>query len=207
MVSPLQPQNPLVYSMKQAGEGLGVRFKPTIKCKFHHYRFFLSNNNFPAKPALYYLAAQQRSKMDTLKFTGIMAIIGVVFIRAIACTAALADVSNPDLEGSAWVLKSYGDPVALTAAVPDKEVTLTFDKENNAVTGNGGVNGYGGTYELNGHRITISNLMQTMMAGPEPLQGQEIKYFNILQSAKSYKIEGQSLTITGTEGVLVFLKK
>jgi heat shock protein HslJ len=36
---------------------------------------------------------------------------------------------------------------------------------------------------------------------------QEKAFFNILQSAQSYKISGQELTITGTEGILVFLQK
>jgi heat shock protein HslJ len=109
------------------------------------------------------------------------------------------------LEGVTWVLKSYGEPGALEAAIPGHEPTLTFDKEKKEISGNGGVNGYGGNFELDGSKLTISGLVHTMMASTDQsLNEQEAAFFNILGSAQSYKINGEELTITGSEGILVF---
>jgi heat shock protein HslJ len=137
-------------------------------------------------------------------------IIGAVVILSLTALAGIScvKVSNADkLEGVTWVLNSYGDPGNLKAAVPDKEVTLTFDGEKKEVKGNGGVNAYGGDYEAGGSKLTISSLYRTMIAGTEPLMSQEVEFFKILASAQSFDIEDNELTITGTEGVLIFTKK
>ncbi len=145
--------------------------------------------------------------MDTLKLLGFTALLGIVFMSLVGYTVACADTTNPKLEGVTWVLKSYGDAGDLTEALPDREATLIFYKEDNSVGGNGGVNSFGGDYTIGGNNITISNLISTLMAGPEPLMSQEEKYLNILKSAESYQIEGNTLTITGEEDILVFIQK
>ena len=145
--------------------------------------------------------------MDTLKLLGFTALLGIAFRSLVGYTAAAADTTDLQLEDVTWALKSYGDEGNLIEALPDKETTLIFYSKDKSAGGNGGVNSYGGDYTLDGSKITISNLIMTLMAGPGPLMEQETKYFNILQSAQSYKIEGHSLKITGTEGVLVFTQK
>jgi len=135
-------------------------------------------------------------------------IIGLLIILSLTAVACISSAgATGKLEGVTWVLKSYGDPNHLTAAVADREVTLTFDRDKKEIRGNGGVNSYGSKYEVDGNKLTVSNIISTAMAGPEPLMSQEKAFFNILQSAQSYKISGQELTITGTEGILVFLQK
>jgi heat shock protein HslJ len=135
-------------------------------------------------------------------------IIGATIIMALTVFAGIscADEDNAaKLEGITWVLKSYGEPNDLKAAIPDHEPTLTFDKETKTVQGNGGVNGYGGDYKLDGSKMTISGLIHTMMASTDQaLNVQEMTFFNILGSAESYEISGGELTITGSEGILVF---
>jgi heat shock protein HslJ len=137
-------------------------------------------------------------------------IIGVIVIFSLTAFSGIscAKASDADkLEGITWVLKSYGDPNSLKAAVPDKETTLKFDKETKRVGGNGGVNSYGGDYEIDGSKLTVSGIISTKMAGPPALMNQENAFFNILESAQSFKITGEELTIIGTEGVLVFTHK
>ena len=145
--------------------------------------------------------------MNTLKLVSFTALLAIVFMTLVGFTVAGADTTDLKLEGVTWVLNSYGDEANLTEALPDKEATLIFYSKDKSAGGNGGVNSYGGDYTLDGGKITISNLIMTLMAGPRPLMEQETKFFNILQSAQSYKIEGHSLKITGTEGVLVFTQK
>jgi heat shock protein HslJ len=142
--------------------------------------------------------------MKRIRFFEIIGVI-VIFSLTVFSGISCAKASDADkLEGVTWVLKSYGDPNSLKAAVPDRETTLKFDKETKRVGGNGGVNSYGGDYKVDGDKLTVSNIVSTKIAGPEPVQSQENAFFRILQSAQSFKINGQELTITGTEGVLVF---
>lgn len=145
--------------------------------------------------------------MDTVKLLGYTAFLGIAFMALVGFNVAGADTSDLKPEGTTWVLKAYGDEGNLIQALPDKEVTLIFYEEDKSAGGNGGVNSYGGDYTIDGNNITISNLMSTEMAGPEPLMNQEAKFFKILQSAESFDIGGQTLTITGTEGMLVFTQK
>jgi heat shock protein HslJ len=137
-------------------------------------------------------------------------IIGAIVILSLTAFAGISCVKAANAEkliGVTWVLKSYGDPDNLTAAVPDKDVTLTFNEDEKEVKGNGGVNAYGGDYETNGSKLTVPSLYQTMIMGTEPLRSQEVTYFKILGSAQSFDIIDQELTITGTEGILVFMQK
>jgi len=95
----------------------------------------------------------------------------------------------------------------MTAAVADKEAWIEFKSADKTVSGNAGVNGFGGKYKIDGNKLTFDSLMQTLMAGPEPLMKQETEFMKILAPTPSFKIEGQTLTITGAEGMLVFTQK
>lgn len=145
--------------------------------------------------------------MKNIKLFEIIAVIVMVSLTVLAGVSCSKANANGSLEGVTWVLKSYGDPNNLTNAVPDTEVTLIFNKENQSAGGNGGVNVYGGNYEVNGDELIIKDVIHTLIYGPEPQQEQENAFFKILESAKSYKIDGKQLTITGAEGVLVFSQK
>ena len=145
--------------------------------------------------------------MKRIRLFEIFGLVALLSLTGIACVSNAVDANGDRLEGVTWVLKSYGDPDDLTAAVTDRDVTLTFDKEEGRLGGNAGVNSYGGNYEVNGNRLTVSDLVSTKIAGPPPLQNQENTFFNILKSAESFDIDDGELTITGTAGVLVLEKK
>jgi heat shock protein HslJ len=144
-------------------------------------------------------------RIKLFEIVGAIVLISLTAFAGISCT----DEGNAaKLEGVTWVLKSYGDPGALQAAIPGHEPTLTFDKETKTFQGNGGVNSYGGDYKLDGSKLTISGLVHTLMASTDQaLNIQEMTFFNTLNSAESYKISGGELTITGSEGILVFTQQ
>ncbi|MFA5309333.1 MAG: META domain-containing protein [Dehalococcoidales bacterium] len=145
--------------------------------------------------------------MIKYRFYEISAILAIITLTVLAGFSCAKATDTAPLTGVTWTLKSYGDPGKLTAALPDKETTLTFDKEKKEVGGNGGVNGYSGDYTVNGTKLTVRDIMLTLLGGPEPLMNQESTFLTILESAQSYKISGQELTITGTAGILVLLQK
>jgi heat shock protein HslJ len=137
---------------------------------------------------------------------GIIALIGMMVFSLLACTSSPNEATK--LEGVTWVLKSYGDATNPTGSVAGHEPTLTFDKEKKTVSGNGGVNGYGGDYTRDGDKLKLGSIVHTLIASTNPaLNTQETAYFKILASAGSFKISGVQLTITGTEGILVFTQQ
>ncbi len=144
-------------------------------------------------------------RIKLFEIIGAIVIISLTAFAGISC----AEGSNADkLAGVTWVLESYGNPDNPKAVIGDQELTLTFDDEKKTVSGSGGVNGYGGDYEADGNKLTISGVIHTLIASTnQALNDQENAFFNIMESAQSYKIDGQKLTITGTEGVLVFSEK
>lgn len=115
--------------------------------------------------------------------------------------AALAQDDAPDaLAGSGWLLVSLdGAPL-----VDDSAITLQFDSEG-ALGGSGGCNRYGGMYSLDGDSIDVGGVFSTQMACAEDIMAQEYAYFEALEAASTYAIEGDTLTLTTEEGAtLVF---
>jgi len=146
-------------------------------------------------------------RIKVFEIIAVLVMLSLTVLAGISCGKAQADTTQGP-EGITWVLKSYGDPANLTQAVAGKEVTLTFNKEKGEVSGNSGVNGYGSNYVVSGNQLIMTEMMHTMMASTnEALNNQENAFFKILGSAKSYNIEGERLTITGTVGTLVFSQK
>jgi heat shock protein HslJ len=129
-------------------------------------------------------------------------LIGVMVFTVLACSSTSSTAAK--LEGVTWVLKSYGGPNNPAPAIISK-TKLVFNKKQMQINGNGGANGYGGDYKINGDKITFSNVIHTEMASTnQALNTQENSFFKILNSAASFKLSGGQLTITGTEGALVF---
>ncbi|MGD1120079.1 MAG: META domain-containing protein [Dehalococcoidales bacterium] len=146
--------------------------------------------------------------MKRFKFyeiAGITLIVALTVFSGFSCVKAS---DNAQLEGVSWVLKFYGQPGNLTNVLPSAEVTLIAEKANSHVSGSGGVNGYGGDFSVNGDKLTITNLIHTMIASTnQALNEQENTFFSILGSAQSFKINDDELTITGTSGILVMTQK
>jgi putative lipoprotein len=103
----------------------------------------------------------------------------------------------PALEGASWILAD---------TLPGTEVKALF--ENGQVSGSAGCNSYSGTYvttTVDGmNKIRIGPLASTMMMCEEAVMDQEIAYLAALQSATSYTIEGNLLTILHPDGTLLF---
>ncbi|MFW5772371.1 MAG: META domain-containing protein, partial [Phototrophicaceae bacterium] len=104
------------------------------------------------------------------------------------------------LAGSQWLLVSLDD----TPVVEGSEVTLAFG-EDRRVSGSGGCNSFGGSYSADGDSIDFGMLVSTLMACmADDLMEQEAAYLAALESATTYAIDGDTLTIETEDGVLVF---
>lgn len=103
------------------------------------------------------------------------------------------------LSNTRWTLTS------LNGAAPTGSITLDFGVGSRA-GGNGGCNAYGSGYTLSGDAISFQPVISTMMACQEPLLAEEILFFEALQSAYSFTLTDDGLTIMYADGLsLVFV--
>ncbi|MEP7177239.1 MAG: YbaY family lipoprotein [Gemmatimonadales bacterium] len=94
------------------------------------------------------------------------------------------------LSGTAWRLEDLAG-----AGVLDRvEATLEFP-EAGKVTGAGSCNRFFGTVEISGASISFGPLGATRMACVEAVMNQETKYFEALQGAERFRIDGSTLWI------------
>ena len=130
----------------------------------------------------------------------------VVLIAVLAYAAISFAGANTGLAGTNWQLTAInGQPPVAGDVVP----TLQFQPEDH-VGGNGGCNGYGGAYELNGSALKFTEVMSTLMAcADDALTTQEGAYFQALNNVAGYTLSGDTLTLQDASGatVLVFARK
>jgi heat shock protein HslJ len=74
------------------------------------------------------------------------------------------------------------------------------------VTGNAGCNGLGGTYTVEGDQVTFSEVTSTLMACDDPRMAQEDAVHQVLTDTATFKIEGNTLTLTNNDMVLVLTR-
>jgi heat shock protein HslJ len=106
------------------------------------------------------------------------------------------------LAGS-WRLTAYGPSNSPTPAVPDVEAILNFDADG-TLAGNTGCNQLGGDYQVEGDQITFGQIVSTLIGCPDLEMAQEDSMHQVLTGTASFKIEGNTLTITNNNMVLVF---
>ncbi|MFT3972222.1 MAG: YbaY family lipoprotein [Amaricoccus sp.] len=66
--------------------------------------------------------------------------------------------------------------------------------------GQGGCNGYSGTFKLEDGVMSVGPLASTMRACPEPKMSQEQRFFTALEAAKGALIEGEQLVLVDLKG-------
>ncbi len=132
-------------------------------------------------------------------------ILVVISLALSACTATKTATESPASLTGAWKLTGYGPAGATTPAVPDTEAGLTFNGDG-TVTGNSGCNGLGGTYTVEGDQVTFSEIVMTLMACDDPRMTQEDAVQQVLTGTATFKVEGNTLTLTNNNMVLVLTR-
>jgi len=110
-------------------------------------------------------------------------------------------------ENTHWSLVSFGPVGAEMPVVESSNVTLLA--ADGQFGGFGGCNSYGGAYEIRGNQLSFHDTNSTLKACvDEQITQQEQRYFEALQSAGTFEVKGNYLTITfnGGQGVLEFEK-
>ena len=125
-----------------------------------------------------------------------------LLVISLALSACAAGNGQSSLIAS-WKLTAFGPAASPTPAVADTEAGLAFNKDG-TITGNSGCNGFGGNYEVDGDKITFSEVVSTLMACDDPRMEQEGVVQQVLTNTATYKIEGNTLTLNNNNMVLVF---
>jgi heat shock protein HslJ len=135
----------------------------------------------------------------------------VISTAAVLALAACGDEGEATgLDGTKWIMTTYAVVGSMKDALPSPAVDITFSPAkdgNGTVDGNGGVNQYSGPYTVQGEKLTVGPLSSTRMAGDQAAMDQESAYLSALQLAASYKISGDTLTISNRSGIAVVTYK
>jgi heat shock protein HslJ len=111
---------------------------------------------------------------------------------------------SQSLEGSSWQTISYNNgKQAVTSVLIGSELTADFGTDGK-LSGSAGCNNYNGGYVVDGEKITIGPLASTMKMcnEPEGVMDQESQFLAAMQSAATYKIEGDRLELRTADGAL-----
>lgn len=128
-----------------------------------------------------------------------MVLAGSAVLALAACSP---EGESASLEGRLWILQSYQTSAGETVdAIRDSGARAEF--ENGELSGTSGCNRFFGPYKVDGNSISIGPLGTTLMACPEPLMEQEFGFTSSLQSAATYEISGDTLTLSDAAGEVV----
>jgi putative lipoprotein len=111
------------------------------------------------------------------------------------------------LAGTEWRLVSLGRFGAESLPAPGSRITLKFGKDGR-VGGSGGCNSYGGSYQVQGDRLTFYRVFSTKRACIDPnANRQESQYFAALESANRFRLLDKRLSVyySGGQSVLDFV--
>ena len=102
------------------------------------------------------------------------------------------------LRGTEWTCASVNAEAVQEGAAP----TLTIAADG-GVSGNSGVNRFGGTAEESGKSIRFSQMSSTRMAGPPDRMKLEASFLAALGNTRSFRVDGTLLTLMDQDGSVV----
>jgi heat shock protein HslJ len=125
------------------------------------------------------------------KVLGSVILAAVLLVTSVACSRG-----GEMLEGTQWRLAAW----TLSSLSPT-DFTITAAFSAGQISGNSGVNTYGGPYKIGPASVfSVGQLAGTLMAGPEPAMRAESAYLKLLGEARSYKMADGRLTLFGEGG-------
>ncbi len=114
------------------------------------------------------------------------------------------EADDPGLAGTHWKVLSYNNgKQAVVSLIGGTRITADF-AEDGRVSGSAGCNRYFSTYEIAGESINIGRAGTTrkLCRAPEGVMDQESAYLRALNSAATYRREGERLSLRTADGAL-----
>jgi heat shock protein HslJ len=104
------------------------------------------------------------------------------------------------LVGTVWTLEALVTGTdAVSSPIAGTEVTIDFTEDGSA-SGSGGCNSFNTSYEIEGDTIGFGPIASTAMACEQDVSDQEAAVFSALESAATYEIVGEVLTLNDADG-------
>ena len=114
-------------------------------------------------------------------------------------------VTLDSLEGTKWILSSYGPVGDELPPLAEAPITLAFANQGE-LFGSSGCNNYFANFTLDGSGIQVGTLSQTDMACVAgEVETQESRYLQALAAAQTISLEGETLVLGYPDGVLRFV--
>ena len=126
-----------------------------------------------------------------------------LLVISLAISACAPQESSTSLIGT-WNLTSVEPAASQIPPVADSGALITFN-EDGTVEGNSGCNGFGGEYTVDGDQITFGQITSTLMLC-ELRMDQEAAVYQVLTGTATYRTEGNTLTLTNNDKVLVLTR-
>ncbi len=129
-------------------------------------------------------------------------LVHVTLMFVLGALALTACATSGSLEGTLWQMTAYRNiDGEMIESLPDVKTTAQF--EDGSVGGNSGCNGYNGSYQIDGKKISFGPMMSTLMACPPPMMEQETGYMAALDMVDAFKVNGETLTMFDADGEVV----
>jgi heat shock protein HslJ len=156
---------------------------------------------------IHFVNQLKKDKMEKKNMNKYLLMLLLISLAVSACTSGSAQGAPQDTSSliGSWKLTAHGHADAPTPAVEGVEAGLTFS-EDGTVSGSSGCNGLGGDYSVEGDKITFGEFVSTLMACEDPIMKQEESTHKVMTDTATYKIEGDTLTITNNDTVLIFTR-
>jgi heat shock protein HslJ len=123
-------------------------------------------------------------------------VVFVLLVVALGVVAGCSSAAADPLNGTQWRLTGW-----TVDSIDPTSVTITAKFAGGQISGNSGVNSYGGSYTVgSGGAISLGPLAMTEMAGPEPAMRAEAAYQTLLAQARSFRLSGTALVLLDAGG-------
>ncbi len=134
---------------------------------------------------------------DELKLLNADGTVILVFARVVPA-------APESLTGTTWILDSYHENEAVVSVITGTEISLSLDKDGK-ISGLAGCNNYFGAYETDGAALSFKQVGATLIYcdDPEGLMAQETTYLSLLETAASYGITGDKLSVLDASGAII----
>jgi len=120
-----------------------------------------------------------------------------------------APSASTGLAGTQWNVVNYNNgKQAVVTLIADTSITLNFGTDGRA-SGNASCNNYTGRFDTSGDILHVGALATTfkLCHKPDGIMAQESQYLTALQSAQTYEIAGDMLTIRDNSGAMQVVAK
>ncbi|MEV6288184.1 META domain-containing protein [Kribbella sp. NPDC051770] len=106
------------------------------------------------------------------------------------------------LSGKTYLSTALTENGAPKQVAPSTRISLQF-KDDGSLSANAGCNSIGGKFSSGGGKLSVEDLNLTNMACDGPRQQQEEWLLSVLNSKPAWKVDGDQLTITADQRVIV----